>query len=139
MDIVIKSKYGTNRPVPDKGSGNTLPTEVLPNQSYTLRELIARYRCGQRLPVAIGSNSYDDDALSEVPLERSPEFSMEDASMYRAAVERRIALRKEFSHQDPSSDPAKDPKDVQGSTAVSGEAPGSSGSAHVDQSPFVNG
>ena len=76
-----------------------MPTEVLPNQSYTLRELIARYRCGQRLPVAVGSDAYDDVELYEVPVERSPDFSMEDASMYREAVERRIRLRKEMVEQ----------------------------------------
>lgn len=96
---MILSKYGQNRPSPRKGESNTLPTEVLPNQSYTLRELIARYRCGQRLPVAVGSEAYDDVELCEVPVERSPDFSMEDASMYREAVERRIRLRKEMVEQ----------------------------------------
>ena len=96
---MIISKYGENRPSPREGESNTLPSEVLPNQSYTLRELIARYRCGQRLPVAVGSDAYDDLELCEVPLERSPDFSLEDASMYREAVERRIRLRKEMVEQ----------------------------------------
>lgn len=109
---MILSKYGQNRPSPRKGESNTLPTEVLPNQSYTLRELIARYRCGQRLPVAVGSDAYDDVELHEVPVERSPDFSMEDASMYREAVERRIRLRKEMVEQ--KQDNLSDEQEVTG-------------------------
>lgn len=120
---MILSKYGQNRPSPREGESNTLPTEVLPNQSYTLRELIARYRCGQRLPVAVGSDAYDDVDLFEVPVERSPDFSMEDASMYREAVERRIRLRKEMVEQKQSDSPVKQ--------EVTEKGAGSSGSDSV--------
>lgn len=120
---MIRSKYGENRPASRSGEVNSMPSEVLPNQSYTLRELIARYRCGQRLPVSFGLEYYDNDDVSEVPIERSPEFSMEDAFMYQQAVERRIRLRKEFAEQQ------------QGSTSdgqkVAKKGDGSSGSSDV--------
>ena len=89
-------------------------SKTLPNQSYTLRELVARYRCGQRLPVSVGGNLYDSDPnLDEMPFGRTPGTDLVDATIYKNALERRFRIRRERAGGSSETTPSVDKSNSQ--------------------------
>lgn len=78
----------------ERGEKNTLPDETVPNEAYSIRELLAQHVRGVPLPIGripTYSNSDDFDDFDET---RRPDFDLADASMQMRLVNEEIAEKK---------------------------------------------
>lgn len=107
----FKTQYNAT---PDKGEKNTLPSETVPDQSMTVREIMERYARGlplggEKFPVYHGENTPPD--LKRMDLTDIEEMTRKNAQFIADA-------RKEFS-KPPTVEvipPSPDPDKGQGST-----------------------